>query len=157
MRRQPLGAQPVRSRSNLLLNDGEVACLLLAADHLTSKEIALRLGISPHTVDKRMRKALRLLGTRTRREAVRVLQSREPCPRVLNRRAAGEQELEAASSARARFSLSGMPLPIATKARSQNVMSIGLRLFWIFAIAFSAFVSSITYLAGLESLARLLK
>lgn len=51
------------------LTAGQRACLELVDDHATSKEIALRLGISRHTVDARLRNAMQTLGVLSRREA----------------------------------------------------------------------------------------
>lgn len=51
------------------LTSGQRACLELVDDHATSKEIALRLGISRHTVDARLRQAMQILGVASRREA----------------------------------------------------------------------------------------
>jgi DNA-binding CsgD family transcriptional regulator len=51
------------------LTAGQRACLELVDDHATSKEIALRLGISRHTVDARLRQAMQILGVASRREA----------------------------------------------------------------------------------------
>jgi len=51
------------------LTIGQRACLELVDDHATSKEIALRLGISRHTVDARLRQAMQILGVSSRREA----------------------------------------------------------------------------------------
>lgn len=51
------------------LTAGQRACLDLVDDHATSKEIALRLGISRHTVDARLRGAMQTLGVTSRREA----------------------------------------------------------------------------------------
>ncbi|MFQ3595411.1 MAG: helix-turn-helix transcriptional regulator [Sphingomonadaceae bacterium] len=51
------------------LTAGQRACLDLVDDHATSKEIALRLGISRHTVDARLRQAMQTLGVASRREA----------------------------------------------------------------------------------------
>lgn len=51
------------------LTAGQRACLDLVDDHATSKEIALRLGISRHTVDARLRQAMQTLGVTSRREA----------------------------------------------------------------------------------------
>lgn len=51
------------------LTPGQRACLDLVDDHATSKEIALRLGISRHTVDARLRQAMQTLGVTSRREA----------------------------------------------------------------------------------------
>jgi len=51
------------------LTAGQKACLDLVDDHATSKEIALRIGISRHTVDARLRQAIQILGVTSRREA----------------------------------------------------------------------------------------
>ena len=51
------------------LSPGQIDCLLLVHQHLNSKEIAARLGISPHTVDQRIRGALEKLGVERRGEA----------------------------------------------------------------------------------------
>lgn len=51
------------------LTPGQRACLDLVDDHATSKEIALQLGISRHTVDARLRQAMQVLGVTSRREA----------------------------------------------------------------------------------------
>ena len=40
------------------LTGGQIECLLLVDRHYSSKEIASQLGISPHTVDQRIRGAL---------------------------------------------------------------------------------------------------
>ncbi len=47
--------------------------------------------------------------------------------------------------------------PFATRSNPRNEMSVGQRLFWIVAIAIGAASSAGMYLAGLESLSRLLK
>ena len=52
---------------------------------------------------------------------------------------------------------SSLPLPFATRSHPRNEMSVGLRLLWIFLIATGAAFSAGMYLAGLESLARLLR
>lgn len=44
-------------------------CLELVLHHLTSKQIALELGISPHTVNQRLDSARQRLGAATRHEA----------------------------------------------------------------------------------------
>jgi len=40
------------------LSEGQLDCLRLVDQHLSSKEIAVELGISPHTVDQRIRQSL---------------------------------------------------------------------------------------------------
>lgn len=53
------------------LNDGQRHCLRLVLAHHNSKEIARELGVSPHTVDQRLRTAMRILGVQSRFEAAR--------------------------------------------------------------------------------------
>jgi DNA-binding CsgD family transcriptional regulator len=60
-----------------LLTPGQKACLRLVMQHLSSKEIARELGISPHTVDMRIKRANAALGVSTRFEAARALASDE--------------------------------------------------------------------------------
>jgi DNA-binding CsgD family transcriptional regulator len=55
------------------LSEGQRECLRLVMLHLSSKEIARTLGISPHTVDQRLRVAVRNLGVSSRFEAARLL------------------------------------------------------------------------------------
>ena len=49
-----------------------------------------------------------------------------------------------------------LPLPFATGRQPRNEMGVGFRLLWIVLIAIGALFSAGMYLAGLESLARLL-
>jgi DNA-binding CsgD family transcriptional regulator len=55
------------------LSPGQIECLLLVDQHHSSKEIAVQLGISPHTVDQRIRGALDKLGVERRGEAARLV------------------------------------------------------------------------------------
>jgi DNA-binding CsgD family transcriptional regulator len=55
-----------------MLTKAEQDCLHLVGRGLKSKEIARRLNISPHTVDMRMRKALRVLGVARRKQAAQA-------------------------------------------------------------------------------------
>ena len=55
------------------LNDGQRACLRMVFMHMSSKDIARELGISPHTVDQRLKAAIQILGVDNRVEAARML------------------------------------------------------------------------------------
>lgn len=55
------------------LSDAERECLRLVYQHMTSKDIARHLGVSPHTVDMRLRQAIRKLEVTNRIEAARAL------------------------------------------------------------------------------------
>ncbi len=55
------------------LTEGQRDCLRLVYRHMTSKDIARALNISPHTVDMRLRTAMKTLGVDGRIDAARVL------------------------------------------------------------------------------------
>jgi DNA-binding CsgD family transcriptional regulator len=166
------------------LTEGQLDCLRLVDQHLSSKEIAVEIGISPHTVDQRIRQALATLGVARRAQAARlVAQHSEPYQRLIHQppyietaAPAGDQKgavsnqirhADRAGEAREEtgfkteqkhgFSWSSLQLPFATRSHPRNEMSVGLRLLWIVVIATGAAFSAGMYLAGLESLARLLK
>ena len=54
------------------LTDGQRDCLRLVYNHMTSKDIARILGVSPHTVDMRLRTAMKTLSVGSRIEAARL-------------------------------------------------------------------------------------
>ena len=164
------------------LTRGQLDCLLLVDRHLSSKEIAAELNISPHTVDQRIRVALQTLGVERRTQAARlVAHHHEPYQRLIHqsphieRTPAGEQSVGAVShqirhadrageaggpdlnTEQRPATWSSLPLPFATRSHPRNEMSVGLRLLWIVLIATGAAFSAGMYLAGLESLARLLE
>jgi DNA-binding CsgD family transcriptional regulator len=166
------------------LTDGQLDCLRLVDQHLSSKEIAVELGISPHTVDQRIRQALHTLGVSRRAQAARIVaQFAEPYQRLIHQTpyieataGAGDQNGAVSNQIRhagrageawgssgfhteqkSGFSWSSLQLPFATRSHPRNEMSVGLRLLWIVVIATGAAFSAGMYLAGLESLARLLK
>src|SRR5438046_6673127 len=55
------------------LTRGQLDCLRLVDQLLSSKEIAAELKISPHTVDQRIRQALAILGVERRAQAARLV------------------------------------------------------------------------------------
>jgi DNA-binding CsgD family transcriptional regulator len=164
------------------LTPGQLDCLRLVDQHLSSKEIATELNISPHTVDQRIRQALHILGVERRTQATRIVaQYSGPYQRLIHQspHIHGESQSghpEAAVSHQIRHAdragkvggasflteqrpvsfRSSLQLPFATRSNPRNEMSVGQRLFWIAAIAAGAAFSAGMYLAGLESLARLL-
>lgn len=166
------------------LSDGQLDCLRLVDQHLSSKEIAVELGISPHTVDQRIRQSLQILGVDRRAQAARIVaQYSEAYQRLIHQppyieasTAPGEQGSAISNQIRHAdrageawgstgfhteqkngLSWSSLQLPFATRSHPRNEMSVGLRLLWIVAIAMGAAFSAGMYLAGLESLARLLE
>jgi DNA-binding CsgD family transcriptional regulator len=57
----------------MLLTEGQRDCLRLVFNHMKSKDIARILDLSPHTVDMRLRTAMKTLGVTSRVEASRLL------------------------------------------------------------------------------------
>jgi len=169
------------------LSQGQIDCLLLVDQHHSSKEIAVRLGISSHTVDQRIRGALEKLGVERRGEAARIVAAAIPSdhetyqrlihqtPHIDAGTASGHQggavshQIRHADRAgeanppgvntEQRPSGFGSPLqlPFATRSHPSNEMSIVQRLLWIVLIAMGAAFSAGMYLAGLESLSRLIR
>ncbi|MGI8705984.1 MAG: sigma factor-like helix-turn-helix DNA-binding protein [Sphingomicrobium sp.] len=166
------------------LTDGQLECLRLVDQHLSSKEIAVELGISSHTVDQRIRQALQILAVDRRAQAARIVaQYGEPYQRLIHQPPYIEPEsapgdhsaavsnlirhADRAGEARGNagfhteqkhgLSWSSLQPPFATRSHPRNEMSVGLRLLWIVVIAMGAAFSAGMYLAGLESLARLLE
>jgi DNA-binding CsgD family transcriptional regulator len=176
MRHDPMAERVMR------LTEGQLDCLRLVDQHLSSKEIAVELGISPHTVDQRVRQSLAILGVERRAQAARIvaqfsgpyqrlihqspyipgdLQSGHPDAAVSHQirhagRAGEDRRSGFITEQRPAFWPSLQP-PFATRSNPRNEMSVGQRLFWIAAIAIGAAFSAGMYLAGLESLARLLR
>ena len=70
-------ATPPDPRRLAKLSEGQKACLRLVYRHMSSKDIARELDISPHTVDARLRTAIRTLEVATRTEAALQLAAHE--------------------------------------------------------------------------------
>lgn len=163
------------------LSAGQLDCLKLVAEHFSSKEIAAELGISPHTVDQRIRQSLKVLRVDRRSQAARVVAQHtgpyqrliHQSPHIAGAAASGHPDAAVGQQIRHADRAGGvgdsgviteqrpgirpfLQLPFATRSNPRNEMSVGQRLFWIAAIATGAAFSAGMYLAGLESLSRLL-
>jgi len=164
------------------LTAGQLDCLRLVDQHLSSKEIAAELHISPHTVDQRIRGALHILGVERRAQAARLISQHcgpyqrlihqsphvEPDPSTVQPggtvsiqirhagRAGGTGTAGFKTEQRPASFRPSLQMPFATRSNPRNEMSVGQRLLWIVLIATGTAFSAGMYLAGLESLARLL-
>jgi DNA-binding CsgD family transcriptional regulator len=180
------------------LTPGQLDCLRLVNEHLSSKEIAAELHISPHTVDQRIRAALHILvraalhilGVERRSQAARLVSRHAPSvptagdaahQRLIHQspyvegdrisdqpmatvshqirhadRAGGAGAAGFITEQRPTTHRPSLQLPFATRSNPRNEMSVGQRLLWIVLIAIGAAFSAGMYLAGLESLSRLL-
>lgn len=137
------------------LSRRQLESLRLVGQHMSSKEIAAQLGISPHTVDQRIRTSLKVLGVARRSQAARLVARCgtagpiELPPRTDNQRDPGGMHQGQL------LRWSWQP-PLATEGHPRNEMGAVQRLTWIAVIAAGVAFSTVIYLAGLESLGRLL-
>jgi len=178
------------------LSEGQLEVLRLVNRHLNSKEIAARLGISSHTVDQRVRGAIRRLQVTRRSEAARLVDSFDraqglstdtldppapPYQRLIHQAPDIDPEpaadqIDGAVSFQIRHAdrtgrdgagrfeteqgtLRSGPslLPWSTPQQPSNGWNVGQRLAAILGIAIIASFSAGMFLAGLESLARLVQ
>lgn len=86
----------------LRLNAGERRCLELVAAGMVSKQIGRELGLSPHTVDDRVRTAVRKLNARNRLHAAQILTLALATP--------AEKAQESVETSRLRYEDSDIPL-----------------------------------------------
>jgi DNA-binding CsgD family transcriptional regulator len=130
--REGAGTDVDLSRRVSRLTSGQKICLGMVAEHLSSKEIAQRLGISSHTVDQRIRQALRTLGATHRKDAALLLARHE--------------------AARRRWLA-----PWARNSTGRNELTIRWRLIWIILIACGSALASGLILAAAESARAMLR
>ncbi|MFN3945314.1 MAG: helix-turn-helix transcriptional regulator [Allosphingosinicella sp.] len=166
------------------LNEGQRTCLRMVLAHMSSKDIARELGISHHTVDKRIKTAMQTLGAESRVDAARMLAAHEDghgyqplvyqAPDVAEPgdgaaipvsfddegaedRAGHEGRWgQSAADAAGRPNGRTVPLPFPTGRGERNTLSIPARLGWIVAIAIGSALSFGAVLAGLDALSRLI-
>ncbi len=141
-------------------------CLRLVARGMSSKEIALALGLSPLTVDGYLKEAVRTLGVSTRREAARILTSHEEAPQASDEtppQKLGGEPLDLAETVH-----SGVPLspkrtdaeprfrmPFLRQGRQINDLDPLSRLMWIIGLAVLMLVAVANFLNGLGALWRI--
>src|SRR6478672_6389604 len=151
--REPDGGQGEIEMRLAKLTRGQLDCLLLVDQHLSSKEIASQLNISPHTVDQRIRQSLAILGVERRTQAARIVaQYKGQYQRLIHQSPYihGEDQtghLEAAVSHQIRHAdraggtggagflteqrpvsvRSSLQPPFATRSNPRNEMSVGQR------------------------------
>lgn len=157
-------------------------CLRLVLEHKQSKEIGRELGISPMTVDNHFRSALQILGVASRLEAARMLASYEgeptsqrltsqppsivsglqtpnmaPSPEIDGRREMTSTLHEDQVPYRT-FREPGMisfPLPIPTREKPRNELTLGQRLFWIAFLIFGIGLGTGAFLSGIVALSNI--
>jgi len=159
------------------LTDKQRECLRLVDDHLSSKEIAPLLSITPEAVDQRLKTAVRVLGVASRFEAARLLARHEgrayqqtvyeasdvailPLPPT-NPPSAGDEHESGLGEDRedyeppASFERGSSKLPLPMERGKRNDLSLAQRLTWVVVIAIGAALSFGALLAGFGALAQI--
>jgi DNA-binding CsgD family transcriptional regulator len=141
-------------------------CLRLVARGMSSKEIALTLGLSPLTVDGYLKEAARTLGVSSRREAARILaahehlspQAPEKPPQNL-----GAEPVDLAETVHSEVPLPPkrseaeprFRVPFLRQGKQTNDLDPFNRLMWIFGLALLMLIAVANFLNGLGALWRI--
>jgi DNA-binding CsgD family transcriptional regulator len=145
------------------LSAAQVETLRHVYAHQNSKEIARMMGVSPHTVDARIKAAIRILGVSTRIEAARIVHDAsdpaayqplvyQPPELAYPPQAA---ETDRAQSEKRQPSIFSIGYPFPTKGRPFNTHGRRERILWPILIAFGtimAFAALYTVLLGLGAM-----
>ena len=160
------------------LSEGQRECLRRVLVRKNSKEIAIELGISPHTVDQRLRVAIQMLGVSSRFEAARCLAEHEsggpyqptlyqspslanvellPDPNVgggdeTDRTGQEERNQDLPEAIRSDPVRRPLKLGLSTSRGGRNDLSLWARAGWIFAFAIGTAVAFGTFLTGIKAL-----
>lgn len=166
------------------LTESQRSYLRLVFEHKSSKEIAQQLGISAHTVDKRIKEAMRVLGVNSRIEAARILVATPPfemdqplgpqspdlvfpptSPTLVARTVGGDGGDDSAIAATGRQDDSAsrpgapasrrFPLPFPTAHRPENNLSILQRIGWTLGLIIGLAVATGILLSGLTAVGTL--
>lgn len=141
------------------LTQRERECLKLVARGRSSKEIAIELGISHHTVDLHLRHAMRTLGASTRREAARMLSPEELIEAGKNTQVLSSQPSPLAQERF--FDAPSQPddarrdrirIPFLRQGRRSNDLTPIHRLIWIPVLAAMMLVGIANFFNALEAL-----
>lgn len=160
------------------LSEGQRRCLRLVLAHKSSKDIARELGISSHTVDQRLKSAMRILGATSRVEAAQtharlelghqplVYQTPDIAADTVAGRFGAPAEGQAAIGATVREDPAiyrafqtpakrSLPFPLPNREGTPNDLTALQRLGWIFALVLLMALTFGIFVAGLEALSRL--
>jgi DNA-binding CsgD family transcriptional regulator len=166
------------------LTEAQRACLRGVLRHMSSKDIARELCISPHTVDQRLRTAMRVLGAGSRVQAAFMLAKDEGIPAYQSSayqsldvapaddrptlapsdhrwRQDQGQRFEAVREEQAAFattfypSAQRFPLPLPRGGARPHDLGTWQRAGWVVLITMGALITFGVFIAGLEALVRL--
>ncbi|WP_281253390.1 helix-turn-helix domain-containing protein [Sphingomonas guangdongensis] len=141
------------------LTDRQRDCLQLVGRGMSSKEIAGELGISHHTVDLHLKRAIRILGATSRRDAARRASE---LPVASNQHLAtqagavvGPAEIMASPVSAAEPGHSALRVPFLRQGRQRNDLSPASRIGWIAVLAMAMLIAAANFLNGLGALYKL--
>ena len=163
------------------LTDKQRICLRFVYAHMSSKEIAPRLGVEPNTVDQYIKAAMRILGVSDRRAAARMLAEYDaaycqplvyqpldiaaaPQPAILAPSTEGRREAAFGGAMRdqqAVFevfptpSLDSLKLPLPIRGGNPSDLTTTKRLGWIFSLILLIALAFGFFVTGFEALSRL--
>ncbi len=163
------------------LTEKQRECLRLVYAHMSSKEIAPRLGVEPGTVDQYIKAAMRVLGVSDRRAAAKMLAEQEDRivqplvyqpldiavagdPAMLGASAEGRREAQSGGAMReerAVFEVLAPPppdtlkLPLPIRGGRPSDLSTAKRLGWIFGLILLIALTFAFFVTGFEALTRL--
>lgn len=137
------------------LTRGQLDALLLVGQHLTSNEIASVLGISRHTVDQRIRMAMRSLGVKGRRHAARIVVEKYG-PIFQWTTTCDEPFVLPTAIGKTRLSRSAVAHPLTAAVPPFDDWNVASSLICVLMLVFGSVFAMGIYFAGLESLGRLL-
>jgi len=165
------------------LTESQRAYLRLVLAHNSSKQIAQHFGISAHTVDKRLKEAMKILGVTSRVDAARILECAEAENRVrdLGPQSSDLENLARPGSVTVRSEQGygyrkmaaatiredqqiypdqadgqPFPLPFPTRRKRHNDLTILQRLAWTMALIIGLAVATGILLSGLTNLSILI-
>lgn len=141
-------------------------CLRLVARGMSSKEIALTLGLSPLTVDGYLKEAARTLGVSSRREAARILAAHEHLSPQAPEKPSQNLGAEPVDLAETVHSEVPLPpkrseaeprfrVPFLRQGKQTNDLDPFNRLMWIFGLALLMLIAVANFLNGLGALWRI--
>lgn len=130
------------------LTESQRAYLRLVLEHRSSKEIAQQFGISAHTVDKRIKEAMRILGVTTRIEAARILQSGD----IISTAPVASEPPTPANPVFER----NLRLPFPTSNHPENNLSLLQRAGWMVGLIIGLALATGMLLSGLSALSAVL-
>lgn len=146
-----------------LLTKREKECLRLLLVPMRAKEIADTTGLSVHTVNEHLKSARRKLGTSDSLSAAQMLRNAEDTPKKSDTNESvwrgevvqPETSPAEATAFEAALTTGSISLPVATRGRPWNDLSLGWRLLWPLLVLSLVAIGGGAIVAGASELSQL--